>query len=954
MRRYLLILLTGFLLVTPLAAQQHRETVKHGSAKASAEGTGLFKRRHPATYYVEQVTNLFSLHRWAKGKELLDESLEMYPNDANLHYLAGRYWWNGKNYDRARYHLVKACQINYHFVDAKTLLVNIEEITGNYSSAICYVNELLEVNPYWKGLWLRKVDLYKKMGNFEEANALLQRLSQIYPTDASITGDYFEVLESTYQQARLAGDMNAAEAALKEIVRITPSDTDYQLAYANILVREGRTGDALDNLTYAINASPGNVILIRRATEIMLAEGKYAGAMALVRAQMDEHKSTPELRALYDYVLSESARMQDDNDPYDMNMRVYAKEKSLSSLQYLLSHSVKKGYYEDALFYINEARMRRGDAARWYFMEYEVYERMGRHDSARKVLDIALVKYPDDYDLNLAASRERLAAAGDAMAEGAYSEAIPLLEFVRRHSVEPDLRATAVRRLSVCYRETNQMDQAVQMMRERLRTEAEHTVTVDYATLMVKQGKTESALQALEASYESATDSVALLALGNAYKETAYPYLKEKLANGAVKGLQPVTDMILYIDPKDYWGLRYSLRTAEDPLPYAYRGMRVYPEDLTFPIKAANELSTRGHDERALDILRPYLAEFPADDDLQRVFSGISDKVATRLYKEKEYARAEAVLDSALKVRPLDPGTRYTRGLLYEKRHQWDSAYTFMKHYQPSVLEEKEFVSRMNTIRSRTLKNTVDAGADVFRFTDSQHLTAMATLGYTHAWEEDEMELRLNYTGRDADYDGEEKMYNSVGGQGLQFQGSWTHEFAPVVSLKGTMAYSTAFFPRWTVDADFTWHLPHDWDMETVFSYRWMRDRSSMYSTGLGAFHSFEHLYAGGKLTVGALHDLFFFNAQARARFYPVEGGRSYIEAQGGAGTAPELTFLNYYYSSGLYSHLNSYVAVTGSWAVTYNLALQFSATWNTVYDQKTAVTYRNFFLTHVSVAISF
>jgi hypothetical protein len=127
-----------------------------------------------------------------------------------------------------------------------------------------------------------------------------------------------------------------------------------------------------------------------------------------------------------------------------------------------------------------------------------------------------------------------------------------------------------------------------------------------------------------------------------------------------------------------------------------------------------------------------------------------------------------------------------------------------------------------------------------------------------------------------------------------------------------------------------------------------------MYSFGLGGFHNFEHLYAGGKVTIGALHDLFFFNAQARVRFYPIEGGRSYVEAQGGAGTAPELSFLNYYYSSGMYNNLNSFVAVSGSWAVTHNLALQFSGTWNTVYDQKTTVTYRNMFMAHVSVAISF
>jgi len=954
MRKYLILIVAVLLSATAVMAQPPRTGARTTSSSSSKDsGNGLFKRRQPASYYVDQVTNLFSQHRWAKGKELLDESLELYPDDANLHYLAGRYWWNGKNYDRARYHLVKACQINYHFVDAKTLLVNIEEITGNYSSAICYVNELLEINPYWKGLWLRKVDLYKKMGNFEEANTLLQRLSQIYPSDASITGDYFDVLESAYQQARLDGDMNAAEAALKEIVRITPSDTDYQMAYTNILVRAGRTGDALDNLAYAINASPGNEILIRKATDIMLAEGRTASALALVRAQYEERK-TPELKALYDYVLSESARQVEESDPYAMYTRVYKTEHTYESLQYLLNHSVQKGYYDDALYYIDEARRVRGDAAKWYMMEYEVYDRMGRHESARKTLDAGLAKYPDDYDLNLAACRQRVNEGAELMAEGAYNQAIPVLEFVRKRSVDPEIKALAIRRLATCYKETGQMEQAVQMLRERLKTDPEYLVTVDYAAVLVKQGKPEAALQALEASYVEARDSAAVLALGNAYKETAYTYLRDRLANGAVKGLQDVTDMLLEIDNTDYWGLRYSLRTAEDPLPYALRGIRLYPDDLTFPIKAANELSERGQHERALNILRAYLSDFPADDDLQRVYAGVSGQIANKLYKDKDYTRAEAVLDSALAVRPMDPEIRYTRGLLYEKQHQWDSAYVFQSKYTPSVLEEGEYKARMNTLRARTLHNSVDAGIDLFRFTDNQHLLGLATIGYTRSWAQDALEARLNYTGRDADYDSEEKMYNSVGGQGLQLQASWTHDFENIVTMKATSALANAFFPRWVVDVDFAWHLPRDWDLETGVSYRFMRDGASMYSLNGGVFKTFGHFYAGGRATIGALHDIFFFNTLARFRFYPVEGGRTYIEAQGGAGTAPELTFLNYYYSSGIYDRLNSFVSLTAQWAVTYNLALSVSGTWNTVYDQRTAVTYRNMLMAHVSVAIYF
>ena len=62
MRKYLLILL-AVLAVAPSFAQSNRK----GTQKKEPT-VGLFSRRQPATYYVDQITNLFSQHRWAKGK----------------------------------------------------------------------------------------------------------------------------------------------------------------------------------------------------------------------------------------------------------------------------------------------------------------------------------------------------------------------------------------------------------------------------------------------------------------------------------------------------------------------------------------------------------------------------------------------------------------------------------------------------------------------------------------------------------------------------------------------------------------------------------------------------------------------------------------------------------------------------------------------------------------------
>lgn len=913
----------------------------------------MFKRSMLPGEYADNISNLFLQHRWAKGKEQLDKALEYYPEDAELHYLAGRYWWNGKNYDKARYHLVKACQINYHYTDAKTLLVNVEEVTGNYSSAICYVNELLELNPYWKGLWLRKVDLYRRLGNFDEANTLLKRLSQIYPNDASISSDYFDVLETTYKQARMSGDLGAAEVALREVVRITPSDIDYQLAYANILIQRGKMNDALDNLMAAISVNPGNVQLVKKACDILMDSGKSMSALALVRTQMSQFPSAG-LERLYQNLLAESARIENEADAYQLYARSYISNPTPESLEYLLTQSVKRGYYDDAIHYIGEMRRRKGDSPRWYMMEYDVYTRMGSPESALKALEDGVSKYPKDYDINLAICRRRLALAADEMDEGRYTQAIPLLEFVRKSSVEPELQAVAVRRLAVCYRETGQEDLATLMLRERLKTDPEYQVTMDYAALLVKMGKTEAALQTLHSSYLEAKDSVAVKLLASAYKETAYPYLKERTVNGSIGGLSVITGTILSMDPDDYWGLWYSLKTAEDPLPYALRGMEAYPGDLTFPIKAASIYASRDMEEEAIALLRPYLADFPADEDLLKTYAAVSDSFGGKLLKAKDTHRAKAVLDSALAVRPLDADLRYTRGLVYERDRQWDSAYVYQKNYRPSVLEEEEFISRMKALRSRTLRNTLEMGGDLYRYTNTQHLMAIGTLAYGHNTRKNEFMLSLNYTARDADFDTETDVYLSNGGRGFQVQGAWENHSLKHFSLRLKGAYGIKYFPVANADVTGTIHWKNDWDTDLGFNFRYLQDGGLMYAGNLGITHSWSNMYAGLKGSVGTVHDILFYNASARYRFYPIDGGRSYLEAQAGAGTAPEIDFLDMYYTSAAFNHLNSFVAATAAWAVYHNLLLNFSLSWNTLYNQTETVTYRNLLIAHVSATLYF
>ena len=903
---------------------------------------------------VEQVNSLFSQHRWDRGKEVLDESLDRFPNDPNLHYLAGRYWYHVKNFDKARYHLVKSCYINYNHIDAKNLLVNVEELTGNYSSAICYVNELLEINPYWKGLWLRKVDLYKKQGNFEEATQILKRLRQIYPNDSTISSDWFEVLSTTYDQARKNGDTVAAEEALKEMVAIYPNDPDYQIAYANLLLSKGKTEDALENLLAAINAIPGNVALVRKATDILLASGHDAGALALVRGQMEIHPS-PELKALYNSLLSSSAVIEKEADAYLLYARSYANRKNSESLDYLLKESYRRGYDEDALMYIAEKRNASGDSPHLKMMEYEVYRRMGRLEEAARVLRSAEALYPDNYDINVAGCRLRLSEASEAMSEELYAKAVKPLEYVRANSIEEEFRTTAVRRLAVCYTELSDFDNAKAMLLERVKTESPAVVTGDYAQLLVKQGRTDEALNELYLAWKDAKTPADRQTLQYAYEEIAIPLMKNGMQEGSYPYVQSLCSTMLEMDPTNYWALRYACQAFDDPAQFVDAGVSSYPDDVSFRIRKASLLVREDRCDEAMELLRSIMQEHPGDETLGGAYVTAASRKAEIKMKSKDYEGAAAVLDSALLVRPDDKELRNTRGLVYEKQKQWDSAYVYQRFYVPSVLEEREFLEKMRALHNRTYRNTADVGYDFFRFATSHNITGIATVGYTHTTPDNMQTFggRINYSARDEAR--EEGKLLDAGGRGFQIQGQYSRKFSREWEMSADAAYGHRYFPIVSVNASVKHTFPSDWEQEAGLVFRVMQDTTAMVGGTLASAVLLDRFYLGGKLTAGVFHNRFFTNGSVRARFYPFDGGRTHIEAQAGAGSAPELDFVNIYFNSYLFNHLNSFVSLGANWLLTDNLSMNLSGTWNTLYDQQDkVVSYRNLLVGHVQFIVYF
>ena len=336
--------------------------------------------------YTEQVRAHFAAEEWEEGKRLLDEALEKYPLASYLQYLAGRYWFHEEDYDKSRYHLLKAVDINYDNVDAKQLLVDVEDITQNYSSAICFVNELLEVQPYWRGLWRRKIDLYRKQGNNVEADRLLKRINQIYPQDTVLHKDLVYSMELNYQRQKRSGERKQAIAILEELLKTVPDNEQYYLDIINLHLQEGDQEQALAWTSRGLAALPGSVTLVYKKVGILSEMGRHPEAMAFMRDRM-RRGGNPELRRLYNTLTLDAARAERQRDPYVLyGMAFESGDHSREVLDYLLNTALMRGYDDDALLYLREMKRYYGEEKSVLYKEYLVYRNRGDDQRAFNLL----------------------------------------------------------------------------------------------------------------------------------------------------------------------------------------------------------------------------------------------------------------------------------------------------------------------------------------------------------------------------------------------------------------------------------------------------------------------------------------------------------------------------------------------------------------------------------------
>lgn len=882
--------------------------------------------------YAQQANSFFEIGDWKGGKEIIDIGLKKHPTDSDLKMLLGKYYFEQGEYDQARYELNKALDFNANNVDAKQVLVNVEIVTQRYSSAICYLNELLEANPYWKGLWAKKMEVYRLQGNAVEANRLLARLNKIYPNDSEIKNAYLYYVEEEIANKKKAGEINKAIDLSMILVEEEPQNSDFYLELINNCLKAGDYEKALNNAERGLYNQPDNIKIIDKKIDILGELHEYEDLLSFIKLKSKTPVNKTHLERRYNYFLQEAAQHYRKTNPYTLYGMLYERNpQNEEAFNYVVTIATASGLYDDALLAIRKAKITNGDTKNLLLREHEVYKRMGQQNKADQLTEKLYQLYSGDLDVQEQYANYQLQQAKANIQQELYPKALGNLKQVLELSDDEDIQKTALISMHNCFYQLDKHNEAIDVL-NTLKSKYPNELEWQAKTAVIygKQGMFTKALNEYEQVLLQTPESdYEWMLIG--YNELANEYTKQLIEEQQWDKAHYITLNRLNIDPDNDAALRYAINISAQKgdyinmEKYALHGLNNNSDDLHFGIKLSEAYNAQKQHKAAMDILSGIIAENPNHKELVNAYSQASADYAQTLLSNAQPNEAILVLDNALLYNSKNKTLNYWKGIAHEKNKQYDSAYYYLSLYEPSSLEIQPFTRHMHFLRSKTHKNQIGIYHMRSRFSDLDIITTLSTVEYIRFGIRNTFTGRANYTGRDA-------------GKGIQGQLEWDYLWCPSFYSNANIAISNDFFPSFIANISGYKSFKNDWEVGLSAGYRHLSDdKTDIINTTASLSKEIIPWWLNARFSSVIVNSEWYYTVMAQARYTVIDNG--YITAMASIGSAPDVDIIdNQLYNA--FSVTNTMVGLGGNYMLNHAITVGILGTWYNYKD--TSYTYEN------------
>lgn len=919
-----------------------------GTDSIFAQSKNNTEDKHTSRYYVKEAEGYEASKQWEAAKKSIDAGLKLFPDDPDLRYLNGRYYYYAhRDLSKARYNLVKAIQESDHHWGARRVMIDVEDDAKRYSSAICYINELLEQQPYDRNLWRRKIALYNKMGNKVEADAALERLSRIYPNDSVVRRDLNMRNRENWNKRLATTTLGEKVTTLEQWINTDPGNLDYYIELSDLYIKMGDYEKALSAAKRGLVVFPKNSTLVNRAASLMSEQGLYTRTLSFLKENKVSGK-------VYDNAMRDAANDARLRDPYDITGRLYERTKDRDALTYLLNTSLTRGYYDDALMYLADAYKIYGRTQNLLMKEYDLHKRMGNETQSSRLLQELYQKNPSDSNF-----REQYIAMQ--------------MELANIDEEQQDWEDAYDRLTIVSGIMEVGSDSWAAVMSRRI-------------NLLGKMGRTAEARTLFAEA--SSQDPARRRRFADAYEDIVSKKIKAYIEderyldalNDAQELLGVITDSESAL--RACINMSQTLKRNDLFYKYAQMGYEQHPDQPYFIIKQALALQQQGQYAEALQLLKPQKeSDLYPIPQLVAPYAGVSQDWATMLIKNKMPDIAIERIDDALVYDPDNTDLLYLKGLAYEQMHDFGKAYEYQsRYYNPSNAEYEDWTQHMRWLKFRSYNNRLDVNY-LTAYYDTRndelasigHLYSIGSIAYSHLWKYTTLTFQGSYKATDgfhglAGYE--------TGGVGVEGLVQWDQVLNPKWSMMLNGSFGTKLFNKVGANLMFTRNLNRGWAISLKGGYRltmpmslynqnggyWSEDhkRYNLVLLSPSVEKSWEKIKLSGIVDLISL-DLvnFYYNVSAKSKFFINEDNISSIGVMLGFGSFPELTFFDQTTMNGI-THSNAMVGFEANYLFTRNFYASLAGNWNTYYSPSftpegyAVASYRNVYSLNLSVHLAF
>lgn len=887
-------------------------------------------------------------NNFKKAAEYCEKASELAPHDMDIQEYLGKCYMELGHLDKARIVLLEVLQKSPKRVDSRHYLLNIDIQQKRYASAVCYANELLEITPYSKTLWFRKIDLYHLMDNTIEANRETRRLYQIFPEDEEIRRMYNNVLKDDARRMNKTGDITNAVKQYEDALRINKRDQESYLNLINLYIRSGNFQSALATADRGLNELPGNKAILDKKISVLEALHEYPRAMDIVQAQMRKGDNGY-YRQLMKYLTAEAARHYKNSDPYELYGKLYEQDKSnIEAREYRLNTAISRGYFADAQEMLTPAL--KSDPNNKELLSKQLYVHESRHDKQgqRNIIERLYKLYPQDSDIRDKYDAITFDDAKAEFATGNYKGALPVF---LRLSAHPVYGRPAGNYLYATYLAQKSYPRALEQINRLIDSyPGEQENILKKIDLLADMGNYEEAF--------FMADSFAKQNPGNdeyryMLNDIGAEYIKQLIEKEDYGTMKIVADTVLASGVKDLQAYNYAISARLLMADYAgaqaliQEALLQYPDNKELKLKEAGVYSQSGNHEKAVEVLRKLVAAYPynstyknslveemlllgkqkeQNEEYKNALSIYNEillikpndvNAALRLAKlymsRQEYIDAMLTVDKALTYNPENQDLIYLKGMIYEMQGDYKNARLWQGKYIPPAHKLEEHREHLDYLEALMLKN--QAIISYLRATnDSASFSAsVATFEYMRFERRNVYVARVNYAAR-------------ATGTGVQGEIDWYHTFKDKSYILANAGIADRYFSDYKFGLSFYMPFRKTYEGELGARYAALPDGRNLVSGILGIAKTYTNVWLNARFTLLNDGEDMYHSIFAQSRFY-MRDHKDYALAMASVGTVPEdqkldfqtntfLSYVNTMVGAGYFHYLSNrtLVGVMGNW----------------------------------------